>query len=646
MASAQGQSISLPRIPLLLHQDVCMITLSAATVCEPSVGKPPTYVRTPPPSAQVAILFYQCKTFLLSSTLFVFGGHFPIPPRPSHLLAKDYDQYSPRSSLDVKAPASPRDSDSRLSWYIMQHDDATTTQRIGLKGFQHDRLDHSKEFIRLLHFVDRPPSSDHDHFHLEPHDLATAPRFVALSYTWGSTEPTYDIIVNDSFLFSIRKNLWVALKTLRSFFRNDVMVSDKSRPCEDEGVTFPKNLLQENGYPLVWIDAICINQKNIPEKNHQVNMMGKIYAAAGCVISWLGEEADNSQCVMKAIITSTHTRYTSVEVEHAMDAFIRRSYWERMWIVQEFVLAKNVVILCGQEGAWWKELVHFWHDTKLVRCAEGVRELNKRISALSLRPEGLAALIFARRFQGDNVFEQIRPLSVHQLMSTFSYGRCQDRRDRIYALLALIEPRPGVQPLLADYTISAETLYYRVVGYAGQVDPRKNLTWFRRTLREALGSFKWAKTEAAKTHEVVSKIVEIEDSQRTFLFDLPFTPEQRVPFTKIQKCLANHLGKPVDSMICEGDWTYNDLIRHFQAFPRGEDPATWLRFDGLLCRWLRILPIINSSSPRDDLSDWEFGSDIFRELSWEDSPEYLEYLDASYISGEIVRTRHIDNFVG
>lgn len=488
-----------------------------------------------------------------------------------------------------------------------------------MNRFQHIPLDRSKECIRLLRFVDQPPSSEHDHFVLETYDIATAPRFVALSYTWGYHRPTFDIIVDGS-LLSIRKNLWVALKALRTFFRNDVVVPDESHRREEEGVTLPRNLLQGNGYPLMWIDAICINQSDNLEKNHQVNMMGRIFTTAGCVISWLGEEDDNSQCVMKAFRASMNTRHCSVEVEQAMRRFVRRPYWYRMWIIQEFILAQNVVILCGHEGAWWKDLAHFWHDTKLVHGAEGVRELSFGLSTQSPSPTGLAAIIFARRSRGDNVFPRIGPLSVHKLMTTFSYGKCSDNRDRIYALLALIEPQAGVGPLSVDYTISAETLYYRVLGYTGHLDHRKNWTEFRMKLREALGSSAWVDTEAAKMHEVVSEILEMEYSH-AYSFGFTFATDKRIIVTEGQKCLAKHLEQPVDGMFCGEYWTYDDLIQHFQAFPRGEDPETWRRFDSLLRRWLKILPTSGdlhsfdeeSSCSFDDLFDEKLGSDVSME---------------------------------
>lgn len=569
--------------------------------------------------------------------------------------------------------------------------------------FKHIPLDRSKECIRLLRFVDRSPSSVHDHFVLETHDIAAAPRFVALSYTWGDSQPNHDIIVNGS-LLSITENLRMALKALRSFFNSEVTVPDESGGSEDQAVTLPRDLLQENGYPLMWIDSICINQSDNLEKNHQVNLMGSIFSTADCVISWLGDEAHNSRCVMKAIRATTHRRHYSIEVEQAMRAFMMRPYWRRMWIIQEVILARDVVIVCGHEGAWWNDLVHFWYDPKFVSCAEGVREFSKRNSFQplpfqSLRgPEGLAALIYARRARGDNVYEQIRPLSLHQLITTFSYGQCHDRRDRIYALLALVEPQAGVEPLAADYTISAEKLYYRVLGYAARGNHNQNWVECRRELGQALGSSAWAGTQAAKMHEVVSEIVEMENSHEksldftfatgaanrrrarldrtrtssltfttepakrrkplldrtsdsTFtcvsdreLFEFALATEQRVFFTKARLCLAKHFGRPLDSMFSGGDWNYHDSIRFFEAFPADEDPETWRRFDNLLQRKLKLQP--DSNNPHSHVYR-EISSDASRRHPATDpsmAPGFLDYLSACYISSERYTSKHVINF--
>jgi hypothetical protein len=40
----------------------------------------------------------------------------------------------------------------------------------------------------------------------------------------------------------------------------------------------------------LWVDAICINQDHLAEKNHQVKNMGSIYWMAERVLVWLGPE--------------------------------------------------------------------------------------------------------------------------------------------------------------------------------------------------------------------------------------------------------------------------------------------------------------------------------------------------------------------
>ncbi|KAH8649757.1 heterokaryon incompatibility [Tricladium varicosporioides] len=41
---------------------------------------------------------------------------------------------------------------------------------------------------------------------------------------------------------------------------------------------------------LIWIDAICINQKNLDERIHQILQMRDIYAGAKEVLAWIGQQ--------------------------------------------------------------------------------------------------------------------------------------------------------------------------------------------------------------------------------------------------------------------------------------------------------------------------------------------------------------------
>jgi hypothetical protein len=60
----------------------------------------------------------------------------------------------------------------------------------------------------------------------------------------------------------------------------------------------------------IWIDAICINQQDNEEKDHQVQHMGEIYRNAKLVVVWLGPSKDNSNLAMQSIPALSRTMRT------------------------------------------------------------------------------------------------------------------------------------------------------------------------------------------------------------------------------------------------------------------------------------------------------------------------------------------------
>jgi hypothetical protein len=84
----------------------------------------------------------------------------------------------------------------------------------------------------------------------------TTTSYAALSYTWGEPSEQRWIKVNGR-PFHVQPNLYAALHAIR--------------PTE--------------GDLWLWVDALCINQKDIPERNNQVALMGDIYRNASEVRS-------------------------------------------------------------------------------------------------------------------------------------------------------------------------------------------------------------------------------------------------------------------------------------------------------------------------------------------------------------------------
>ncbi|KAH7092179.1 heterokaryon incompatibility protein-domain-containing protein [Paraphoma chrysanthemicola] len=229
---------------------------------------------------------------------------------------------------------------------------------------------------------------------IEPHiccelivvPIETAPIFSALSYVWGDTNITDTIYLHDRPI-QVTINLVNALR--------DVMRHWSEGEYTDDG---------DNQW--LWADAICINQNNTGEKNHQVPLMEKIYSGAARVFAWLGVESKEGCAGIDAInvISNETSKLPGVEVllskiedgsfdprvpgdlkkedpailmsaasitwlvEHhakstasnpAVDLFDKMQnlfslpYWSRIWVFQETVLAQEVIIICGKRTTDW-----------------------------------------------------------------------------------------------------------------------------------------------------------------------------------------------------------------------------------------------------------------------------------------------------
>lgn len=52
----------------------------------------------------------------------------------------------------------------------------------------------------------------------------------------------------------------------------------------------------------LWVDAVCINQGNVNEKNEQIPLMMDIYKHATRIVAWLGQSSNNSSIAIAAVL--------------------------------------------------------------------------------------------------------------------------------------------------------------------------------------------------------------------------------------------------------------------------------------------------------------------------------------------------------
>jgi hypothetical protein len=70
-----------------------------------------------------------------------------------------------------------------------------------------------------------------------------------------------------------------------------------TKNCSDAISAFRKH----ESVDYIWIDAVCINQVDLQERNSQVSMMGEIYAGAFAVRVWLDPETDDFYAIFPGL---------------------------------------------------------------------------------------------------------------------------------------------------------------------------------------------------------------------------------------------------------------------------------------------------------------------------------------------------------
>lgn len=297
------------------------------------------------------------------------------------------------------------------------------------------QLSNSTNHIRLLRIyseVDHAPI----HCHLQHHPIDEAPPYHALSYCWGEPGKNHAIII-DGASATIRETAGDFLKSLRRKF----------------------------GEVLVWIDMLCINQRDIAEKNSQVELMGDIYRNAASVYAWVGLSDHQSDLVFKKSlevspwegsepckplgdsVLGLGQQHPKNEIRPALDSLFLRPYFTRLWIIQELILARDVTFVCGSSTLPF----HVLHRT----CEEynmNHFDLDNKTNFI----HGWTTFHKIANFRGNSSLRY--PLG--SLFGLFRYNKCTNPRDKVYGFHQLL---PNFRLLPVDYSKSTLEIFMDVL---------------------------------------------------------------------------------------------------------------------------------------------------------------------------------------
>jgi hypothetical protein len=285
--------------------------------------------------------------------------------------------------------------------------------------------------IRLL-YLEPKTSGEIINCALKHARLSNLPKYEALSYMWGPKDVrTEHSISIDNSNFYVRENLWLALQHLRL----------------------------ETEIRVLWIDAICINQHETQERNHQVSQMGIIFKEAAMVIIWLGDADDASTLAFRFISPSEGHAYiirtddpaTSLEGNHKLkviETIFLKDYWRRLWIIQEFLMARDYMLQCGNNTCTKFRLCYFldaighilnYPSAKSILSrerAEIARRISQTIPARLVQQRARGRGGSGSTFGKDHISEPV-PQPLFKLYSENKAAECHDPRDRIFGLHSL-----------------------------------------------------------------------------------------------------------------------------------------------------------------------------------------------------------------
>jgi hypothetical protein len=146
--------------------------------------------------------------------------------------------------------------------------------------------------------------------------IDNSPKYEALSYVWGDASDRREIEVNGK-IFSVTSNLATALHYLSLEPKGKLY--DRVKSDDERQIIFRQSnigsLRDNEPSPramVLWIDALCIDQTNMSEKNDQVRRMDIIYKKAARVICWLGPRSNTSRRALEIMRNWSVVTYESL----------------------------------------------------------------------------------------------------------------------------------------------------------------------------------------------------------------------------------------------------------------------------------------------------------------------------------------------
>ncbi|KAI0973684.1 heterokaryon incompatibility protein-domain-containing protein [Xylaria arbuscula] len=359
--------------------------------------------------------------------------------------------------------------DVRKTAYIAITEENFTTEQDDASGlestYDYAELSHP-DSIRVLVLAASEDPKASIHGAIVEHRLSdpdVKQGYNALSYAWGDPKFRHMIHIGESVL-RIGGNLHSALQNIRR----------KDRPVR------------------LWVDALCINQQDVNERNHQVQQMRRIYSSALETIIYLGARRGGNTELSAWNFLERHATWAMDEnrdadpdlpaEREAMVYFrgdlsdveievLTRPWFKRLWVFQEVVVSEALSIQCGDRRISWDDFckaillspryhdrygfnlwsvdkIHILKDMFQTRCSYQERH-GRRHSLPSWRSQ-------LQTSKQDT-------LHILNLLQRTRFLGASDPRDKIFGLLGIASGiNVDEQHFAIDYSQDCRSVYMRL----------------------------------------------------------------------------------------------------------------------------------------------------------------------------------------
>ena len=209
-----------------------------------------------------------------------------------------------------------------------------------------------------------------------------------------------------------------------------------------------------------WIDQVCINQGDENEKSSQVRLMDVIYRQASNVVVWLGHGSaweisglKNVDRFMEGLHKGDNNDLTwgldCACLYYALASVARRSWFRRVWIIQELVLARNLTFFLSNHSISYDDL---YRVTDMAARTSACIGYARRLEEVLGFHELANLLGYRKHFQNGGIW------TIEEWLTAVRGHSASDDRDYVYAGLSLLSERDRAR-VAVDYSCPREDVF-------------------------------------------------------------------------------------------------------------------------------------------------------------------------------------------